>query len=103
MPIGVVPVALALSEGGEVRSAMGVAVIGGMLTSTFLTLFVVPTAYITFDGTMNNIVALLQRMGFKFATENPAGIPSQPSGLNLKKAEDLRSGKVIDSEEKERR
>ena len=101
--IGVVPVALALSEGGEVRSAMGVAVIGGMLTSTFLTLFVVPTAYITFDGTMNNIVALLQRMGFKFATENPAGIPSQPSGLNLKKAEDLRSGKVIDSEEKERR
>lgn len=42
-------------------------------------------------------------MGFKFATENPAGIPSQPSGLNLKKAEDLRSGKVIDSEEKERR
>jgi HAE1 family hydrophobic/amphiphilic exporter-1 len=41
----VVPVALALSEGGEQRAPMAVAVIGGMFTSTFLTLLVVPCVY----------------------------------------------------------
>ncbi len=47
---GVIPVALGLSEGGEVRAGMGIAVIGGMTTSTFLTLIVVPAAYLTLEG-----------------------------------------------------
>ncbi len=46
---GMVPVALALSEGGETRAPMAVAVIGGMLTSTFLTLLVIPVVYTLFD------------------------------------------------------
>jgi HAE1 family hydrophobic/amphiphilic exporter-1 len=45
----VVPVALALSEGGEQRAPMAVAVIGGMFTSTFLTLLVVPCVYTLMD------------------------------------------------------
>lgn len=45
----VVPVALALSEGGEQRAPMAVAVIGGMFTSTFLTLLVVPCVYTLTD------------------------------------------------------
>ena len=53
---GVIPIALALSEGGEMRQGMGVAVMGGMTTSTFLTLFIVPTAYITFEGISRNVV-----------------------------------------------
>ena len=53
---GVVPIALALSEGGEMRQGMGVAVMGGMLTSTMLTLYVIPTAYITFEGISRNIM-----------------------------------------------
>lgn len=52
---GVIPIALALSEGGEMRQGMGVAVMGGMISSTFLTLFVIPTAYITFEGIARNI------------------------------------------------
>ncbi len=46
---GMVPVALALGEGGEARAPMAVIVIGGMLTSTVLTLVVVPVAYLLFD------------------------------------------------------
>jgi HAE1 family hydrophobic/amphiphilic exporter-1 len=46
---GMVPVALALGEGGEVRAPMAVIVIGGMITSTVLTLVVVPVAYLLFD------------------------------------------------------
>ena len=46
---GMVPVALALGEGGEARAPMAVIVIGGMITSTVLTLVVVPVAYLLFD------------------------------------------------------
>ena len=46
---GMIPVALALGEGGEARAPMAVIVIGGMITSTVLTLVVVPVAYLLFD------------------------------------------------------
>jgi HAE1 family hydrophobic/amphiphilic exporter-1 len=49
MVFGMLPVALALGEGAETRSPMGIAVIGGLLTSLFLTLVVVPVAYDLFD------------------------------------------------------
>ncbi|MBN1355813.1 efflux RND transporter permease subunit [bacterium] len=47
--IGVVPVALALSEGGEMRAPMAVSVIGGLTTSTLLTLIVIPVIYLLLD------------------------------------------------------
>jgi predicted RND superfamily exporter protein len=42
---GMTPVALALGEGGEFYRPMAVAIIGGTITSTLLTLLVVPTFY----------------------------------------------------------
>jgi HAE1 family hydrophobic/amphiphilic exporter-1 len=45
MIFGMVPVAVGHGDGGEVRAPMGVAVIGGLITSTFLTLIVVPVIY----------------------------------------------------------
>jgi HAE1 family hydrophobic/amphiphilic exporter-1 len=42
---GMLPLALGLNEGSSGRQAMPVAVIGGILTSTFLTLVVVPIVY----------------------------------------------------------
>ncbi len=49
MIFGMLPVAFALGEGAETRSPMGIAVIGGLTTSLFLTLVVVPVAYDQFD------------------------------------------------------
>ena len=46
---GMLPIALALGEGGEFRAPMARAVIGGLITSTMLTLIVVPVAYSYFD------------------------------------------------------
>ena len=43
--LGLVPLAFATGEGCNQRIAMGVAVVGGMLVSTFLTMYVVPTVY----------------------------------------------------------
>jgi multidrug efflux pump len=42
---GVLPIAIALGAGGEARQPLGIAVVGGMLFSTFLTLLVVPAVY----------------------------------------------------------
>jgi HAE1 family hydrophobic/amphiphilic exporter-1 len=47
--VGNLPVALAMSEGGEIRQPMSVAVIGGLFTSTLLTLLVIPVLYLVFD------------------------------------------------------
>ena len=42
---GMIPVALSNSQGSEFRNAMGTVVIGGLASSTFLTLVVIPAAY----------------------------------------------------------
>lgn len=105
--MGVVPIALALSEGSEARSAMGVAVIGGLSTSTFLTLFIVPTAYITFDGIMARFYRLIgvkeKKSGPKpgsggASSETGAAGPVKADGRGI---EEIRRGKVIaDSEDR---
>ena len=47
--IGILPIALGLGAGAESRRPLGVAVVGGMLSSTFLTLYLVPVFYVTLD------------------------------------------------------
>ncbi|HEY5322549.1 MAG TPA: efflux RND transporter permease subunit, partial [Caldimonas sp.] len=49
MVFGMVPLAFALSEGSEQRAPMGQAVIGGVITSSLLTLVVVPVVYCYLD------------------------------------------------------
>ncbi|HVO74754.1 MAG TPA: efflux RND transporter permease subunit [Ignavibacteriaceae bacterium] len=49
MIFGMIPVAFSFGEGSEFRSPMGQAVIGGLITSTLLTLFIVPVVYTILD------------------------------------------------------
>ncbi len=49
MIFGMIPLAFALTEGSEQRAPMGQAVIGGVITSSLLTLVVVPVAYCYMD------------------------------------------------------
>ncbi|HMJ69700.1 MAG TPA: efflux RND transporter permease subunit [Cyclobacteriaceae bacterium] len=48
--LGILPIALALGAGSESRVSMGIAVIGGMMFATLLTLFVIPAIYTYFSG-----------------------------------------------------
>jgi len=50
MIFGMLPMALGLGDGGESQAPMGRAVIGGVITSTLLTLVVVPVAYTYLDN-----------------------------------------------------
>jgi HAE1 family hydrophobic/amphiphilic exporter-1 len=47
---GMLPLALGVGEGGETQAPMGRAIIGGVITSTLLTLVVVPVLYTYLDG-----------------------------------------------------
>ena len=46
---GMIPVALGRGEGADFRAPLGIAIIGGVITSTFLTLLVIPTVYEILD------------------------------------------------------
>ncbi len=48
--LGILPIALALGVGAESRTSMGIAVIGGLIIGSFLTLYVIPAMYSYISG-----------------------------------------------------
>lgn len=56
--LGILPIALALGAGSESRVSMGIAVIGGLIFSTILTLFVIPAVYTFFTGTKGRLARM---------------------------------------------
>ncbi|SEO21817.1 heavy metal efflux pump, CzcA family/hydrophobe/amphiphile efflux-1 (HAE1) family protein [Duganella sp. CF517] len=61
MVFGMLPMAIGLGEGGETQAPMGRAVIGGVITSTILTLVVVPVAYTYLDNLGKRCVRYFKR------------------------------------------
>ena len=70
---GVLPIAIGFGAGAESRRPLGVAVVGGMLTSTFLTLFVVPVVYTLFSDLANR---LARRSAAPASTAVPVAAPA---------------------------
>jgi len=79
MVFGMLPVALGIGEVADLRAPMGITLIGGLLTSLFLTLAVVPAAYDVFDDWKENIahrlrnqkpIALFRSFGKKKKSNN---------------------------------
>jgi hydrophobic/amphiphilic exporter-1 (mainly G- bacteria), HAE1 family len=58
---GMLPVAMGVGEGAEFRAPMGRAVIGGVVTSTLLTLLVIPTIYELMDKMRDKVTGLVKR------------------------------------------
>ena len=75
MIFGMVPLAFALSEGSEQRAPMGQAVIGGVITSSLLTLVVVPVVYCYMDDLARWV---LRRFRPDAPSENPDAGSTHP-------------------------
>ncbi|WP_083270859.1 efflux RND transporter permease subunit [Bacillus marinisedimentorum] len=67
--LGLIPLAIGLGEGTEMQQPMGITVIGGLISSTFLTLFVIPVVYSYFDKQT-------RRMNKKYVTPDGQLIPA---------------------------
>jgi multidrug efflux pump subunit AcrB len=75
MIFGMLPMALGLGEGAENQAPMGRAVIGGVITSTLLTLVVVPVAY-TYLDSLGKRAARWFKRGHEEAAEAVEGQPT---------------------------
>ena len=60
--LAMLPIALKLGQGGEWRAPMAVTVIGGLLTSTLLTLVLIPAVYTLCDDAEHAVASLLARL-----------------------------------------
>lgn len=59
--LGLTPVAMRIGDGGELRAPLAAVIIGGMISSTVLTLLFVPVSYSYFDGLQRIIGGLFRR------------------------------------------
>jgi len=73
---GMVPVALGIGEGADFRAPLGRAVIGGVLTSTLLTLLVIPTVYEILSDWRDALGARLRRLRGREEPARPAHAPA---------------------------
>lgn len=75
---GMLPIALALSEGGETRAPMAVCVIGGMITSTLLTLVVIPAVYLISERVVARLSGVWVQLGGKPKPEGADETDAEP-------------------------
>jgi HAE1 family hydrophobic/amphiphilic exporter-1 len=70
---GMLPVALGRGEGSQFRAPMGIAIIGGVLTSTLLTLLVIPTVWELLDEMREGFLARFRRVTHSDGGHGPGG------------------------------
>jgi HAE1 family hydrophobic/amphiphilic exporter-1 len=86
--LGLLPLALGLGEGGEAQAPMARVVIGGLLSSTLITLVFVPVMYSVFEGGLG-----LRRRAIRDAEGRPRGTPgvdgpvetAQPTAMKVQR------------------
>ncbi|MFN2363391.1 MAG: efflux RND transporter permease subunit, partial [Halarsenatibacteraceae bacterium] len=57
--LAMLPMAMGLGEGSEVQAPMAVVVVGGLLSSTFLTLIFLPVIYAVLDGFVDRLKSII--------------------------------------------
>ena len=85
---GVIPTAIGIGTGAEARRPMAIAILGGMITSTFLTLYVVPAIYTYFDDIVplsQSLIQKLARFTGRFSKRSPE--QKEPAELGAMKGD----------------
>ena len=82
MGAGMLPIALGLGVDPSFRSPMAVAVIGGLVTSTFLSLLIIPVVFTFVD----DVIVLAQRILHRRTASSPAGAGTPPASRDSKRS-----------------
>jgi len=73
MVMGMLPLALGFTEGAEFRKSMGTVIIGGLISSLFLTLFLVPVVYVALVGFAERLAKRRQERKFSLVSAEESG------------------------------
>ncbi len=80
--LGLLPMALGLGDGAEIRTPMAVAVISGLITSTALTLLIIPAFYALFDRLRRRLFGAAEATEDEESTESAETIQGYPALLD---------------------
>ncbi|HET7096024.1 MAG TPA: efflux RND transporter permease subunit, partial [Casimicrobiaceae bacterium] len=83
---GMMPLALGIGEGGEAQAPMGRAIIGGVITSTLLTLVVVPVLYTYLDALYQRMRTRHERKAAAHAAQEAVQAVKEPTHAAAKTA-----------------
>ncbi|MFQ5601043.1 MAG: efflux RND transporter permease subunit, partial [Candidatus Krumholzibacteriia bacterium] len=78
--LGLTPMAIGLGDGAEIRTPMAIAVISGLLTSTVLTLLIIPTVYATADDFVGRLVRSRSAEPGTTAASEPGAVAGERPG-----------------------
>ncbi|MFN0074520.1 MAG: efflux RND transporter permease subunit [Chloroflexota bacterium] len=84
--LGLMPVALRLGDGGELRAPLAAVIIGGMVSSTVLTLLFVPVSYTYFDGLQRRLMGLFKSRSERGDTSVEGAPAPEPDGVGRRAA-----------------
>ena len=88
MVFGMMPLAAAIGTGSEMRQGMGIVVVCGLISSTLLTLVLIPVLYTYIDGLRVTIPGLFKRVAWAARIpwkERPASVREEGAGVSLGK------------------
>jgi multidrug efflux pump subunit AcrB len=92
MIVGMLPIALGLGSGAEARAPMAISIVGGLITSTLLTLLVVPVVFTYIDDFQNWLLRFMPKPQNKLQPVTAPSVTDLDPNTNASTQADTKAG-----------